>query len=166
VNGTNVSPEYPVWILPSASQALPTVLNQDGTVNSQANPAKEGSIVTFYATGWQSSFSPLTDGQVATTAQNVCQPSSVGIGPPPPPPPVPAQPAGNGPICPVTSTLGVYAPSATVLYGGAAPGIVAGVTQFNLQIGAVAASNFAFQSNFTVTAGASSVQQTIWSAVY
>jgi hypothetical protein len=29
------------------------VMNQDETVNSQTNPAKTGSVVTFYATGWQ-----------------------------------------------------------------------------------------------------------------
>jgi uncharacterized protein (TIGR03437 family) len=140
VNGTTVSPDYPVWIAPSEPVALPTVINQDGTINSQANPSKGGSIVTFYATGWQSSFSPLTDGQVATTAEDVCHGT-----------------------CQVSPTPGVYAPQATVLYGGAAPGIVAGVSQFNVQIGAVAMSNFAMQFSFSLT-GPSSVAQTVWIA--
>jgi len=142
VNGTTVSPDYPVWILPFAPQAFPTALNQDGTLNGLTNPAKGGSIVTFYATGWQSSFTPLTDGQVATTAQNVCQ----------------------APVsCQVSPTPGVYAPSATVFYGGAAPGIVAGVSQFNVQIGPVAMSNFAMPFSFSLT-GPSSVAQAVWIA--
>ena len=65
INGTAVSPDYPVWIVDSTPQAFAPVINQDGTLNSQSNPAHGGSIVTFYATGWQSSFSPLSDGQVA-----------------------------------------------------------------------------------------------------
>jgi uncharacterized protein (TIGR03437 family) len=71
-NGTTVSPDYPVWIDASAAQAFPNVLNQDGTLNSQANPAKSGTAVTFFGTGWQSSFAPLADGQVATAAQDAC----------------------------------------------------------------------------------------------
>ncbi|MGA3186015.1 MAG: SBBP repeat-containing protein [Bryobacteraceae bacterium] len=161
INGTAVSPDYPVWIAPSEAEALPTVINQDGSINSQANPAHSGSIVTFYATGWQSSFSPLTDGQVATTAQNACQLPAPVTAPTPP-----ATGASGGKAtgaCQVTPTPGVYAPPATVLYGGAAPDIVAGVTQFNVQIGAVAESNFAFQFSFSIT-GPASVAQTVWIA--
>jgi len=110
-DGTTVSPDYPVWIVSSAPQAFPTALNQDGTFNSQTNPAKWGSAVTFYATGWQSSFSPLADGQVATVAQDAC--------------------LGN---CAVPLL------NSSVLYAGAAPGIVAGVTQFNIKIGALSAN--------------------------
>ena len=105
INGTNTSPSYPVWIVEFAPQAFPGVLNQDGTLNSQANPAKGGSVVTFYATGWQSNFSPLSDGQVAAAALDQCQETCQ---------------AGS---------------NATVLYGGAAPGIVAGVSQFNILLG-------------------------------
>ena len=108
INGTTVSPDYPVWIAPSEAAALPTVINQDGSINSQTNPAHSGSIVTFYATGWQSSFSPLVDGQVATAAENVCAPGACSVSP------------------------GIT--TAEVLYAGAAPGIVAGATQFNVKI--------------------------------
>jgi uncharacterized protein (TIGR03437 family) len=104
INGSTVSPDYPVWIVASAPQVFPTVLNQDGTINSQKNPARSGSIVSYYATGWQSDFSPLADGQVATAADDACDGSCQG------------------------------AASFTVVYGGAAPGIVAGVTQFNVRI--------------------------------
>jgi uncharacterized protein (TIGR03437 family) len=107
INGASVSPGYPVWIVPTTPQAFPTVLNQDGTVNSQTNPARWGSVVTFYGTGWQSSFSPLADGQVATVAQDAC-----------------------------LGSCSVPVSNSTALYAGAAPGIVAGVTQFNIKIGA------------------------------
>lgn len=54
-------------------------------------------------TGWQTNFSPLTDGEVAMQANNsAC--SSV--------------------ICSATGS--------TITYAGAAPGLVAGVTQINL----------------------------------
>ncbi len=46
IAGTTISPAYPVWLVPSAPQAYPGVLNQDGTINSQTNPAKGGSTVT------------------------------------------------------------------------------------------------------------------------
>jgi uncharacterized protein (TIGR03437 family) len=106
INGTSISPDYPVWIVPSTGQAFPNVLNQDYSFNSQAHPAKAGSIVIFYATGWQSNFAPLADGQVATTAQNVCNGNCVG-----------------------TTNF-------TVVYAGAAPAIIAGVTQFNVRVNA------------------------------
>jgi uncharacterized protein (TIGR03437 family) len=64
---------FPVWIVPGAAVAFPTVFNQDGTVNTTSNPAPANSILTFYGTGWQSSFGSLADGQIATTAQDFCQ---------------------------------------------------------------------------------------------
>ncbi len=109
INGTNLSADYPVSIVASAAQQFPTVLNQDGSVNSQRNPARSKSVVTFYATGWQSSFSGFADGQVATYAQDACL---------------------GGCAATVQNV-----PNSTVAYGGAAPGIVAGVTQFNIQLG-------------------------------
>jgi uncharacterized protein (TIGR03437 family) len=69
-NGTAVTANYPVRIVGSAPQAYPTVINQDGTINSNSNPAPAGSIVTFYVTGFQFTFAPLADGQVATVANN------------------------------------------------------------------------------------------------
>jgi uncharacterized protein (TIGR03437 family) len=122
-NGT-ASIDFPVWIVYFAPQAFSGVLNQDGTLNSQANPAKGGSIVTFYATGWQSDFSPLADGQVASMAQNLCQ---------------------GG--CPLTSGPA----DAAILYAGAAPGIVAGVTQFNVFLGTLPALTSVSLLNLSVS---------------
>jgi uncharacterized protein (TIGR03437 family) len=104
INGTTSSPNFSAQVVSSLPQAFAGVLNQDGTLNSQTNPATAASIITFYATGWQSNFYPLTDGQVATKASDVCP------------------------------CLMVSPSNATILYAGAAPGIVAGVTQFNVML--------------------------------
>jgi uncharacterized protein (TIGR03437 family) len=120
-NGTAVSANYPVRIVGSSPKANPTVINQDGTINSNSNPAPGGSIVTFYVTGFQSSFAPLADGQVATVANNDACALESG--------------------CMINAQtinffhLGMLSIPTTVLYAGAAPGMVAGVTQFNLQVG-------------------------------
>jgi uncharacterized protein (TIGR03437 family) len=138
-NGSSVTPSFPVWIAPSEAQAFPTVLNQDGTINSQSNPAALNSVITFYATGWQSVFAPLADGQVAATAQTVCTN------------------AGACPVLPLDNVL-----SGAVLYAGAAPGIVAGVSQLNVEISTNAiVSGTPGQFSFTVT-GPASVSQTVW----
>src|ERR1700691_77590 len=120
--------------------AFPTVLNQDGTVNSQSSPALLNSVVTFYATGSQSNFAPLADGQVAAAAQNLCTRAGV---------------------CEVSPSNNVL--TGTVLYAGAAPGIVAGVTQFNVEIStaAINISGTPEQFSFTVT-GPASASQTVW----
>ncbi len=121
-NGTAVSASYPVRIVGFSPEANSTVINQDGTINSISNPAPAGSIVTFYVTGFQPSFAPLADGQVAMVAKNdACT---------------------LAPECTINAATlgsGFFPPSmsipATILYAGAAPGIVAGVTQLNLQFG-------------------------------
>ena len=99
------TPLFPLWIDTSDGEIFPGVLNQNGSLNSQTNPAKLGSVVFFYATGFQTWFPNLADGQIATQAQSV--------------------------FCPTGSCL---ASEGAILYEGAAPGIVAGVTQINLQL--------------------------------
>jgi uncharacterized protein (TIGR03437 family) len=153
-NGAAVTPSYPVWIVPYAPEAFLPVLNQDGTINSQTNPAKTGSIVTFYATGWQASFSSLADGQVASAAKDVC--------------------LGECQTVQICIACLSNAPTATVLYGGAAPGIVAGVTQFNVQVSVASTSTApppppppqaagATSFSFGLT-GPSTVIQSVWIA--
>lgn len=137
--GTAVSPDYPVWIDRSAPVAYPVVLNQDGTINSRSNGAKFNSIVTFYATGWQNYFAGLADGQVAATAQNAC-----------------------AYVCQASVETGGFPWIATVLYGGAAPGIVAGVSQINLNVGA-GPGVLAGEYTFDVT-GTSTLSVPIWIA--
>ncbi|HUE05200.1 MAG TPA: SBBP repeat-containing protein [Bryobacteraceae bacterium] len=85
------------------------ILNQDGTVNTPANPAKLGTIVSIYATGTGGLIPALPDGEIA-----------------------PLPPAYFLTVNPPAVTFaGVYA---TVTWAGAAPGLIAGGTQVNAQL--------------------------------
>lgn len=80
------------------------ILNQDGSVNSQSNPASPGSVVVIYATGAGVTTPASTDGLL------VSQPYPT-------------------PLLPVSVTIDGL--PAQVTYAGAAPGLVAGVLQIN-----------------------------------
>ena len=152
-NGTAVSPDYPVWIVASSTEAFTPVINQDGTLNSQSNPAPGGSIVKFYATGWQSNFAPFADGQVATAAQDTCLGTCTAG-------------ASTGVVgIPFVGGLPTSLP-ATALYGGAAPGFVAGVTQFNVQLGTATTPPTTATAAYNVSVGTSNnfVSQSVWIA--
>ena len=82
-------------------------LNQDQSVNSEANPASYGSIVTIYATGFGITDPPLNDGQISLDRL-----------------PAPWQT--------VAVELGLE--PLEVLYAGQAPGLVAGVMQVNFRL--------------------------------
>jgi uncharacterized protein (TIGR03437 family) len=113
VNGalTNVSVLYNGTSIPaggyslvSAAPAIFAVVNQDGTVNSAANPAPRGSTIQIYATG-----------------EGVTQPAGVTGG------------VTGGtiktPVDPVTLTLGGV--STAVTYAASAPGQINGLFQVN-----------------------------------
>jgi len=85
------------------------VLNQDGTINTPANPAKLGTIVSIYATGTGPLASPIGDGEIT---------------PLPPPYFLVWDP-------PAVYFAGVVA---TVEWAGSAPGMIAGLTQINAQL--------------------------------
>lgn len=87
-----------------SGQAL--AANPDGTLNSVANPAARGSVMTFYATG---------EGQRTPAGQNG----------------VPAGAPLGQPLLPVRLLVG--SEQADVLYAGAAPGFV-GLMQINARI--------------------------------
>jgi uncharacterized protein (TIGR03437 family) len=95
------------------------ILDQDGTVNTPANPARLGSIVSVYATGTGSLKTPLADGQLT----------------PIPPPYILTQIAS-----PQVTFAGV---AGTTVWSGSAPGLVAGVTQINVQLPAALPSGTA-----------------------
>lgn len=95
---------YPLWVDASDGQIFPGVLNQDGTLNSETNPAKLGTVISFYATGFQNYFESVMDGQIVQRANNYC------------------------------SKYGCGGFTGTILYLGPAPGLVAGVTQVNLRL--------------------------------
>jgi uncharacterized protein (TIGR03437 family) len=83
------------------------ILNQDYSLNSAANPAAHGDIVMIWGTGGGQTVPASADGNFAT-----------GTYPTIPPP--------------VTATIGGV--DAEVIWAGAAPGMVAGINQFNVRI--------------------------------
>jgi uncharacterized protein (TIGR03437 family) len=85
------------------------ILNQDSSVNSAANPAPRGSIVSIYMTGVGALSPPIADGS-----------------PGPLTPPFPA------PVTNISATIGGV--NAPVVFAGQAPGLIAGATQVNIQI--------------------------------
>ncbi len=95
------------------------ILNQDWTVNTRDNPAPRGSYVVLYATGGGITNPPSVDGAITG-------------GPP-----------YAMPQLPVSVFIGDV--QATVLYAGAAPGIIAGVLQIDIQIPQSANPSFADQ---------------------
>jgi uncharacterized protein (TIGR03437 family) len=104
--------EADVSVAAAAPAVFPTVLNADGSLNGASNPAIQGSILTFFATG-----EGLTNGANVTG-----QPASA---------PYPQ------PVLPVSIAIGGAA--ATVLYAGEAPGLV-GMLQVNAVVPAGTAS--------------------------
>jgi len=90
------------------------ILNQDYKLNSAANPAARNSVVMLFATGAGQTDPAGVDGQIiGATLPKPLLPVSVRIG-------------------------GV---TARVLYAGAAPGLVSGVLQVNVQVSAVTPGN-------------------------
>ncbi len=93
---------------------ISVVLNQDGSLNSLANRAAPGDIVTFWVNGAGRFQQPLEDGAIVGTER-------------------------AAPLLPVSVLLyQAKALPAEVLYAGTAPGIVAGIMQVNFRIPASA----------------------------
>jgi uncharacterized protein (TIGR03437 family) len=90
----------------SSGNGQAAALNQDASLNSDANPAAQGSVIALYATGGGQTDPPDSTG---STAQGIAQVT-----------------------VPVSATIG--GKPAPVLYAGHAPGEVAGVMQVNLQV--------------------------------
>ena len=97
-----------IFTADSTGSGQAAALNQDGTLNSASNPASAGSIITLYATGEGQTNPGGVDGKIANSS------------------PYPA------PIQPVSVLIGDLA--GVVQYAGAAPSLVAGVMQINVQV--------------------------------
>ncbi len=91
----------------ASSPGVFAITNQDGSVNTAANPAAPGSVLVLYGTGEGQTSPAGIDGSVA----NAVFPK---------------------PLLDVTVTIGGR--PASILYAGAAPGFVAGVLQVNVTI--------------------------------
>ena len=98
-------------VLTGVSPSLPQILkvfNQDGVMNSAANPAKAGSVITLYVSGLGETNPLSVDGLINTPPLAV-------------------------PLAPVT----VFVPGGAAItpqFVGAAPGMIAGITQINVPL--------------------------------
>jgi uncharacterized protein (TIGR03437 family) len=109
-----------VFLNPDGSAAA---INQDGTVNSKANPAPAGTYIAIWATG--TGYFPGSDGQIATGANRYCSSELL--------------------LCQVFQADGIpYSEGApvNVSYTGAAPGTVSGVVQIDFQVTANGTSGY------------------------
>jgi uncharacterized protein (TIGR03437 family) len=103
-----VAPASPAIFTMDASGSGPgAILNQDYTLNTIQTPAARGDIVQIFATGEGQTRPAGIDGRFALQ-------------------PLPS------PLLPVAVTIGGR--PATVMYAGAAPGLVAGLVQINVQV--------------------------------
>jgi uncharacterized protein (TIGR03437 family) len=89
-------------------QLFPVVLNQDGTLNSAQNPAARNSIVILWGTGAGNTNPPAATGEILPLAPRPLE--------------LPLE----------VSASGVF--RLEVLYAGAAPGFIAGLTQINVKL--------------------------------
>jgi len=106
INNAAMLPDFRIWVAASDFGIFLGAINQDGAVNSPSNPAKAGSIVSVWATGFGNAAGPV-DGAVATVANNRCGSCTISVG-------------GSAPE--------------TVVYAGAAPGLIDGVMQINFVV--------------------------------
>jgi uncharacterized protein (TIGR03437 family) len=110
-----VAPSTPgIFSLDGSGAGPGAILNQDGSINSAAQPAAAGSSVTLFATG-AGQLSPAgVDGSVVT--------------------------ASNLPVPTLPVSVQIGGVDASVLYSGGAPGLVEGVLQVNVVVPAGIAS--------------------------
>ena len=120
------------------NQTFPLTLNQDGTINSQSNPAPSGSVVTIFVEGLGLTNPAPTTGLLTTA---------------------PTTPLN------LQVTVTTYCTTSTNCYPAPAfvsatpsPGSISGVTQVQLQAPANPHSGFLFQSIFSLFAGTAAVR--------
>ena len=99
------------------------ILNEDSTVNSAANPARRGALISIFATGAGRMDPPGVDGQIRNDA-------------------------AQHPLLQVSVRIGGQ--DAEVLYAGSAPGLVAGALQVNCRIPLSVAAGVAVDVVFTM----------------
>lgn len=106
VTGIPLAPTLGIF---SSDRVYAAALNQNGTVNSAFNPAERGSMVTLFGTGaiWPSD---IQDGAIASSALPLDQEQN---------------------RFELVDSAGV---PASILYAGAAPGLIDGVFQINVQL--------------------------------
>lgn len=103
---TNALPA--IGLFYAATPPYAAALNQDGSVNSATNPAQPGSIVSLFGTG--EVFESGADGTIATGSAPLSQPDNR------------------------FQVFDSFGNELTLLYAGAAPGLIDGVFQLNVQL--------------------------------
>jgi uncharacterized protein (TIGR03118 family) len=137
-SGTTVGQTFTMPLAPTSPGLFPgSAFNQDGTLNTAANPAAAGSVVILYATGL---------GQTDPPGQDGVRTGSLVI---------------SEVVAPVTATVGGQA--ATVAYAGSAPGQISGIQQVELIVPAGAGTG---QVPVVITAGTVSPLPGAIQAVY
>lgn len=101
-----------LFTVDGSGQGPGAILNEDGSINTRANPAAKPSIVILYLTGAGQMDPAGQDGQLASAISKLSQSVSATVG----------------------------GETAEVLYAGNAPGLVQGVVQFNLRLSAATPS--------------------------
>jgi uncharacterized protein (TIGR03437 family) len=105
-----------IFSLDGSGAGQAAILNEDGRLNSPANPARRGSVIALYGTGGAETAPGVEDGQIVG---EVLPRTSL---------PVWAMfDLGN-------NEIPVLPKSAEVLYAGGVPGSVAGLLQINLRV--------------------------------
>jgi uncharacterized protein (TIGR03437 family) len=132
-NGSSPIPSFRVSVDPAipgifTNARSAAAINEDGTVNSFANPAKAGSIVSIWVTGIGVDLG-AEDGQVSPAASNYCADCEISV---------------NGVTAANGLTLAVYA--------GAAPGLIDGVAQINFTVPSLSGL-YMNQATLTLTIG-------------
>ncbi len=96
-----------IFTLDSSGRGAGAILNQDYSVNTPANPASRGEVVMLYATGIGATTPAGEDGRLAGAPL---------------------------PLAQLSVAVRIDGRPARVLYAGAAPGLVAGVMQVNVEL--------------------------------
>ena len=115
MNNSTTLPDFRVGITTSVfgmffrTGAELAITNQDGSINSKSNPAKAGSYISLWATGFGPIRGTLT-GAVATAANNYCD------------------------SCQIQFVTFSFSATETVQYIGPSPGLIDGLLQINVMI--------------------------------
>lgn len=122
-NGIPSAPVTMNWVVATPAIFPGAVVNPDGSLNSATSPAVRGSYVTLYGTGAGPQSPTPYDGEIS------------------------APPLATPDLAPVVTVGGV---TAQVLYIGAAPGLVSGALQLNVQVPDTAPSGNAVPLRLTI----------------
>ncbi len=133
-----------LWTANLSGSGEAAVVNADGSVNSFANPATPGSIVSLYGTGLGAlPFAAIIEGYPLVLPDGVLTIST-------------PYPQAQG------VTVAIGGEPATVLYAGAAPFLANGVTQINVRVPADLPPG---NATLTISAGGLTSSQNVTVAV-